>query len=558
MPGGLMQLVNKGAQDNLINGNPSFTHFRTMYKRHTEFAMEHFRLYFNSKNLSLPPSGNATFRAKVEKYAQLLHDCYVCVSLPNIYSPLFHYSYVDPSTPSSIANAIGYEFEWIRNIGYNMINYVAITINGQEIVRHTGEWMKLYAYLKFDANKKAILDNMIGNVTEVYDPANANGRMNQYPHAISSSSTIIAEPSIYARNLQIPLHFWFCETIGSALPLIALQNSDIQIVVELKNMYQLFTVIDTNSLSSTFKQRIVANPATLSMSTFLSPPTYSTYPQPSNPLLTTWNLNPFLECNYIFLCDSEMAHVARNEHAFVITQIDVKEVMGQYGPSNDIELGMRNLDTRVVWISQRSDRARLNDYDNYTNWDNPYIPPLSTSGLLFVTPYYSSGKSQSTSVSQRDILLESSIILSGQERFGYKQTEFFANLQNYKHHTGTTTSQLPGVYVYSFAITHNTDQPTGHINGSQFDKTILRNTYIQPQITSSNPTTTSVCVLKSTANNPKPTIVNPADYTPDQVVTVFQRSSGNTYTYTYTTRVFIESYNFLRIIGGIANVSFST
>ena len=75
MTGGLMQLVGKGAQDQLINGNPSFTHFRSVYKRHTDFAMEHFRLYFKSTNLGLPPSGSLTLRAKVERYAQLLHDC---------------------------------------------------------------------------------------------------------------------------------------------------------------------------------------------------------------------------------------------------------------------------------------------------------------------------------------------------------------------------------------------------------------------------------------------------------------------------------------------------
>jgi hypothetical protein len=45
MSGGLMQLVAKGAQDQLVNGNPSFTHFRSVYKRHTDFAMEHFNLF---------------------------------------------------------------------------------------------------------------------------------------------------------------------------------------------------------------------------------------------------------------------------------------------------------------------------------------------------------------------------------------------------------------------------------------------------------------------------------------------------------------------------------
>jgi hypothetical protein len=86
MSGGLIQLVNKGAQDQLVCGNPSFTHFRSVYKRHTDFAMEQFELVFKTTNLRVPASGSLTLRATVEQYAQLLNDCYVVMTLPNIYS----------------------------------------------------------------------------------------------------------------------------------------------------------------------------------------------------------------------------------------------------------------------------------------------------------------------------------------------------------------------------------------------------------------------------------------------------------------------------------------
>lgn len=41
MPGGLLQLVALGAQNELVNGSPSMTHFRAVYRRHTNFAMEY-------------------------------------------------------------------------------------------------------------------------------------------------------------------------------------------------------------------------------------------------------------------------------------------------------------------------------------------------------------------------------------------------------------------------------------------------------------------------------------------------------------------------------------
>lgn len=557
-----MQLVGKGAQDVLITGNPSFTHFRSVYKRHSEFAMEHFRLYFKTTNLNLPITGSLTLRAKVERYAQLLHDCYLSLELPDIYSPVVPIISETPTDP----DAIGYEFEWIRNVGYNMINYVAVLINGQEIVRHTGEWMKIYANLKFDANKKAILDELVGNVPEMYDPANAFGRINQYPHAISTSTTSAA-PSIRGRVLTIPLHFWFCESIGSALPLIALQHSEVEFVVELKNVYQLFTVRDIrqtiNSEPNPAFGIRAACPLTtdlFSMSHFLSPPTLNPT-IPVNPNLLFWKMNPFIECNFIFVSDAEMAHIASTDHSFVVTQIDVREVQKQHGPSNDMDLHMRNLCTRVVWVGQRSDRYLKNDYDNYTNWDDPYQPPISTSGP-FLNLLLTSGVHQPSGITTRDILLESALIIDGKERFGFKQTEFFKHIQNYRHHGGRTTD-LPGIYTYSFALEHDKGQPSGHINGSQFNKTILRNTYVEPPLNSVLGITSPasiICVLKSTANSMNPTQVNPADYanTPDQIVTLVRKTEATTLAYTYHVRAFVESYNFLRVMGGIANVVFSS
>ena len=550
MPGGLMQLVGKGAQDVLVTGNPSFTHFRSMYKRHTEFAMEHFQLYFNYSKLSLPAFGNITLQTKVDRNAQLLHDCYLSVTIPDIYSPV---------VPNGVNQAIGYEFQWIKNLGYNMINYIAVTINGSEIVRHTGEWMKLYAALKFDKAKKDMVNQMVGNTVDLYDPANAYDRINQYPHAISSA-TSLAAPSIPGRVLSIPLHFWFCELIGNALPLIALQHSEVAFIVELKNMYQLFTVRDVTNPVPT---RVTLNSST-SMARFLSPPTFAVTPLPSNPNLLLWNLNPFIEANYIFVSDAEMAHIATTDHSFLIHEVNLIETDNQYSVGDDIDLGMHNLCTRVVWVAQRSDRLALNDWDNYTNWSDPQRPPL-VSNLVF--PWYTTGNVQLPGISSREIMITSNIVLDGKDRFTEKQYQFFDEIQHYRHHTGTTSVELPGVYAYSFALEHNTGQPSGAINGSQFNKTILRNVYVQPPITGNGTLgRRDLCVLKSTANDPNPTVVNPDErdtqgrlvYSSADIVHIITKTPGSIYSYTFNVNAYVESYNFLRVIGGVANVVFSS
>lgn len=565
MAGGLLQLVGKGAQDQLVTGNPSFTHFRSVYKRHSDFAMEHFRLYFKTSVLTFPTSGTLTLRTKVERYAQLLNDCYFSIDLPDIYSPAY---------PVSNTATKSYEFQWIRNLGYNMIRRVSVLINGQEIVRHTGEWMKIYANLAFDANKKAILDRMVGNVPELYDPANALGRTGTYPTAFSSS-TYDAEPSIQGRTLLVPLHFWFCETIGQALPMVALQHSEVEIVVELQNAYDLFTTIDVQTSSATYEKRIPpdqSNPL-FRLSRFLSPPYYADMTQNKLPDAKTWNMNPFLECNYIFVGDTELAHMARTDHSFIISQVDMVQADGQYGPSNDLELTMKNLVTRIIWVFQRSDRLKQNDPDNYTNWVDPYTFPKSGGA--------GSGAAIDPNVSQRDILLESTLMLDGQERFSPKQTLFFSGIQLYRHQTGNPMS---GVYEYSFALNNDPSQPSGSINGSMFNKTLLRNTLITPPGTSSGgggiPTNVNatICILKSTAGSKNPVQVLPAQtlpsigpngeiipalYGPEDVISIVRKTDAtgaalNTYQYTYTVRAYTQSYNFLRILGGVGNVVFSS
>jgi hypothetical protein len=569
MPGGLMQLVNKGAQDQLVTGSPSFTHFRSVYKRHTEFAMEHFRLDFRSVNLDLNPTTPKSMRVRVDRNAQMLHDCYIHVSLPDIYSPISRITKGIHPELSPDASGIGYEFQWIPNIGYNMINTVSLLINGSAVVTHSGEWMKVYSYLNIPPPKRRTIDGMVGNVPELTDPANASNRMNQYPHSISSAGSV-PQPSILARDLIIPLHFWFCEDIGTALPLVALQYSEVEIVVEFKPFYQLFTVRDVRDTSTsafdgsngTFGQRISPDPGfpEFSITNFLSPPNNSGVAQ--NPSLTAWSLNPYIEANYIFLGDAEVVQLAKSDNSFKIKELRRVVVPGLYGAGNDIELTLVNLCTRIVWVAQRSDAIASNDLDNYTN--QPPIPYGPYRNNTLMSPWYSSGSAIGQNQSATDILIDGVIVLDGAERFNAKTFDFFRYLENYRHHSGNV-SVLPGIYTYSFALEHDTPQPSGQINGSMFNKTILRLTLQDPPMLEEQ-TILPGCILKSTALSPRPLAVTnqtPGDVVgrglrPDQVISIVTKPIITVRPYTYTVTAFVESYNFLRITRGIANVVFSS
>ena len=576
MPGGLMQLVGVGAQNELVNGNPSMTHFRSVYRRHTNFAMEQMRMTFSSSNLEFSATGTRTISCRVERNAQLLHDCYLNITLPDIWSPLKYLSGAIPPTGyDSRTNSIGYEFQWIPNIGYNLIDHVNLTMNGQVIQSIRGEWLKMYSYMTHDANKRGIVDQMVGNVPEIYDPAHAYDRNGQYPHAVAPTvlpttapQTKTPEPSIRSRQLVIPLHFWFCENPGMALPLVSLQNSEVYIEVTLRQLSDLYTVVDTTSTSLTYGQRV--RPVQYPLSLFLSPPLSTGLP--SNTTLTTWFPDPYIEGNFIYLTEMEMNQLARADQSFLVKTVKYVNKEGQFGGNTDLEIPMFNLVTRIVFSSQRSDRILLNDWDNYTNWTTVNRAPWSAISTDVDTGLYSSGQQQVTSVYPRDSMTDGVILFDGKERIQPKPLPFFSLLQMYRHTTGETT-ELPGVYMYSFALDNTSYQPSGAANGSMFNKVILRLTLQQPlplSVNSSGSTSTTVCVLTSTLFSPNPTVIPAANvnltdpktgkllYPPGTITTVVQNNDNILFTSTYNVGVYVESINFFRIVSGLGNLVFAS
>lgn len=574
MPGGLIQLTQVGAQNQLLNGNPSMTHFRSVYRRYTNFAMESIRMDFSSSKLDFNATQTRKLSCRIDRYAQLLHDTYLMIQLPDIWSPM---SALNNSSPPAgydpYCTAIGYEFQWIKNIGYNLIDHVDIVMNGVTIQTLTGEWLKMYSYFTHDGAKRKIVDQMVGNVPEVFDPANAYDRMNQYPHAVTPASlpttmpfTTTPEPSIRGRQLVVPLHFWFCENPGLVLPLVSLQNSEVYINVTLRALNQLYTVIDVAPTSSTYGQRIQPT-GSQPIGLFLSPPTATGYS--STPTVTSFYANPYLEGNFIYLTDMEMNQLAAADQTFLLKQVSYKVTEGQYGANSDIVVPMFNMVTRIVFAAQRSDRQLTNDWDNYTNWVNPNRAPFSASTTKVGDMLYSSGQYQISSVSPRDVVTDGTLLLDGNERFAAKPTQYFSLLQQYKHTTGEQPSGLPGLYMYSFALNHDHYQPSGAMNASMFNKVVLRVSLQQPlPLATGEGSQSMVCILKSTALSQTPLVISDPQaknsdgsylYPQDQLLSVVQTVANNNiiFSYTYSVGVYVEAINYLRIVSGLANLVFA-
>ena len=204
MGGGLLQLVAYGAQDAYISGNPHITFWKVLYKRHTNFAMEAFRVNFTGS-----PQYGQRVVAVVNRNADLMYKTYLEVQLP------------DTSSVNGGAG-VSWTSAYERRLGYQLLKKIEVEIGGQIIDTHYGEWLFLWENLTSNFDNSVKMDSMLGGYLGGTETT-----------AVSCGG----RPAI----LYIPLQFWFCRNPGLALPLIALQYHEVRINVTLNPATDLVT-----------------------------------------------------------------------------------------------------------------------------------------------------------------------------------------------------------------------------------------------------------------------------------------------------------------------------
>ena len=200
MGGGLLQLVAYGAQDAYLSGNPHITFWKILYKRHTNFAMEAFRVNFTGA-----PAWGQRIVAVVNRNADLIWKTYLEVTLP---------------ITDGVTNLTAWTGGAKRRLGYLMVQQVEVEIGGQIIDRQYGEWLYLWETLTADFDTAMKLDNLVGG---------------QYENADTLSYTCQGRPNV----IYVPFQFWFNRNPGLALPLIALQYHEVRFNITLNDAVNL-------------------------------------------------------------------------------------------------------------------------------------------------------------------------------------------------------------------------------------------------------------------------------------------------------------------------------
>jgi hypothetical protein len=192
MGGGLMQLVAYGAQDIYLTGNPQITFFKTVYRRHTNFAVENIEQVFN---------GSADFSRRVtcqiSRNGDLITKMYLRLVLPSF----------------ALDQPVGQpakKWAWVNRVGHALLDNVELEVGGTRIDKQYGTWLNIWYELARNWAHDRGYDIMIGNTTEL--------------------TTLSAKHD--EAVLYIPLKFFNNRNDGLAIPLIALQYHEVKLNFE--------------------------------------------------------------------------------------------------------------------------------------------------------------------------------------------------------------------------------------------------------------------------------------------------------------------------------------
>ena len=416
MGGGFLQLAAYGVENLYISGNPQTSFFVAVFKRHTNFSIENCRQYFK---------GNLNFGKRVvceiDRIGDLMNEVFLVVKLPSL-EPYFQ------------GNT---KYYWTNSIGHALIKSIEVEIGGKVIDTHSGLWMSIWSSLTTSFDKDFGYGIMIGKsfINNKY-----------FDH--------IGEVRLY-----IPLFFWFCKNIGSALPLVALQKQEVKFNLNIRNLRELIVSVTDNYGCGKINVSDFSN-------------------------LQIEEL--FLYVDYIYLDDEEKKFFAQNQHDYLIEQVQMNQnvlynrgkmntVNGEVvncpneSPNDPTTTGCAPIITEhqiqlddfrhpikeFIWVFQNENVLIPNETGAYggNEWFNYSVKNrCQTRGIIDETP---------------EITLKDAVLyIEGKQRMEVRDGKYFKNVVPYQRHSNIPTAQI---YAYSFALNPESLQPTGTCNYSEID-----------------------------------------------------------------------------------------
>lgn len=365
-----MQIVALGKQDVYLTGNPQFTYFKVIYRRHTNFATESIMVHWDSNTVN--PALGTTLTATIPRQADLVNGIWLQVVMPQ--------------------DTAGSPVSWIDGVGNALVKRADIEIGGHLVDRHYGEWMNIWGELTTPQGKLQGYDTMVGNNTNL------------------SAGT--------PQKLDIPLLFWFCRNPGLALPLVALQNTEVKLKIQLETEANLVSGAGT-----------LTNPEAMEMKLWV---------------------------DYVFLDTDERRRFAQVSHEYLIEQLQVNNFTVGAAPETTnkrCELWFDYPIKEFNWVIH-TPGDDLFDFDNSFDTakfeldSRVVVPDRRPEYYLQIENY-----THHRRVPRYDAITGSNDVIPATDPVTYYRRQ--------------------KIYTYSFALTPENHQPSGSANFTRIDTAVL-------------------------------------------------------------------------------------
>ena len=578
-----MQLTAYGAQDFYLTGNPQISFFKAVYRRYTNFSMEMIQILPNV-NVDLQENADSSkLSFKISRNGDLVKDMYLVFTLPSIFSSatksfewikrigeyiikevtitvggkeldkqhgeymhFYNELYLDEAQKDGYNRMIG-NFLQFNNVAYNYSNtypesndYVP-SISERQIIVPLQFWFnKSFAQalpliaMQYDSEPEITFTlrqfNQLYTVKEgstftvISNGAQASPSVSSVSVLVEDANNLVNGMSVSSGNIFPPgtvINGDIPSQIYGSYKTIPLNKPAIDTHDSLDYITVTFTGINTSTLARNSPISADSN-----LGRFLS--------HNSSTDVTSLNINPRLEVNYIFLDKDERKRFASVEHEYLVKQVQFRSDI--VTPTSDKKVhtmeiikDIQHPVSTLIWGIRRSDHENVNMWSNYTNWPTEFFDPIQTElaslGLYIDSnpfnndDYATSGANGGTnyaSLKHKNIMLDATLKLNGSDRFNTKSFEFFNYTNNYQHHKRIPTD---GINVYTFSVGNNDNmQPSGTCNMSKFEANLQMT--LAPR--------------------------------------AYEDVSGTTPpTYNYNIYFYAVNYNVFRVIGGMANMEFS-
>lgn len=394
--------VNEKDANQYLVGDPQVTFFKSVFRRHTNFAMESFNIPVRN-NINLKSSQSTLVVYEIPNYGDLLGKMYLKLSIPPMKTDTEK------------------KFKFNDYLGFQMIENIKLKINGVVVDNINGEMLYILHKLRNRDEKQKLESKLINPVQGkhyLYNSSNtSDGHSKTFTNKYYNSPIYTEHQTIY-----VPLQFSFSNYSKTFLPLFLLENKAIQIEILLRETNSIYTIekkdkdywyydkVDDVSASgyplgvtdpSGYTSRKIALDNTLTANFLTNPPLhgeqttfdpsgskafylkryesrYRSRPTTIEEDISqfTYNgaifeVNPTLEVTQVFLTNDEKLEFKSRSNDYLIEQIYTKKELNIGGGQTHswVVDNHTNLVKELYITITRNDNKDRNQFLNYTNYD---------------------------------------------------------------------------------------------------------------------------------------------------------------------------------------------